>query len=342
MKKLSIGAFLFAVLAAAVSLSLPHVPAAAPAAPGAPAGDGPGLTLTILHVNDVHGQTQPHLSGGKNIGGYSRLSTLVAKARGAGDANLVLLLHAGDELSKSDALTRKTLGAANFQLMNFLRFDAWTPGNGDYYDGLPVLRRLIAEANFPTLTANVTVKGDGNCVAQPYVIKQMGPIKVALFGLCTVYQENQNVSGLVAADPVETAKKLVPELRKKADVVIAVTHLGYLEDVKLAQNVPGIDLIVGGHSHTVLDEGQSVPGPDEKTVLIVQTGWQLEYLGTVELKMKSAGGRWSAASATAKLTPIDAGVQEDPAVKAMIARLWEATSQPAAPVRKPVPVGAGK
>ena len=345
MKKLSVWAVVLGVLATAAILAVPRVPASAPAAtPTAAAASRDAraeFVLTVLHVNDVHGQTEPHLDHGKIIGGYSRLSTLLAAARASRDANLVLLLHAGDEFSKSDRLTRATLGAANVQIWNYLRFDAWTPGNGDYYDGTGNLRKRIAEANFPTLTANVTVKDDGNCLAQPYVIRQMGPVKVAIFGLCTVYKENQELSGLVAADPIETAGKRVPELRKKADVVIALTHIGYLEDVKLAQSVAGIDLIVGGHSHTVLNEGQSVPGPDDKRVLIVQAGWQLEYLGSVELKMQSAGGRWSVASAQAKLTPIDAGVQEDPGVKAMIARLSPAASKPARPASRPVPVPAG-
>jgi 2',3'-cyclic-nucleotide 2'-phosphodiesterase (5'-nucleotidase family) len=347
MKRLSVWAILLGMLATGAMLTIRHVPAAAPASPpvsAAPAsGDGnAGLVLTVLHVNDIHGQTEPHLSGGKNIGGYSRLSTLVGGVRASRDANLVLLLHAGDEFSKSDQLTRKTLGAANVQLWNYLRFDAWTPGNGDYYDGIGVLRKRISEANFPALAANVTVKGDGNCLAHPYVIKQMGPIKVAIFGLCTVYKNDQLACGLEANDPIETAARIVPELRKQADVVIALTHLGYLEDVKLAESVAGIDLIVGGHSHTVLNEGQSVPGPGDKQVLIVQTGWQLEYMGCVELKMKPAAGRWSVASAQAKLVHVDAGVPEDASVKALIARLSEAASKPAAPAGRPVPVGAGR
>jgi 2',3'-cyclic-nucleotide 2'-phosphodiesterase (5'-nucleotidase family) len=352
MKKLSVWAVLLVAAATAAILAIPRVPASAPAATpvAAPAsGDAKeSLVLTVLHVNDVHGQTEPHLDHGKSIGGYSRLSTLVAAARASHDANLVLLLHAGDEFSKADPLTRRTLGAANVQIWNYLRFDAWTPGNGDYYDGTGNLRKRIAEANFPTLTANVTVKDDGNCLAQPYVIKQVGPVKVALFGLCTVYKDQQAGGGLVQADPVETASKLVPQLRKQADVVIALTHIGYTEDVKLAQAVAGIDLIVGGHSHTVLDNGQSVAGPGDKQVLIVQTGWQLEFMGCVELGLKSAGGRWSVVSATAKLTPLDANVQEDPAIKALIARLSDAASKPAtptipaSPASRPVPVGAGK
>jgi 2',3'-cyclic-nucleotide 2'-phosphodiesterase (5'-nucleotidase family) len=312
----------------------------APGAPGESAsspsqGADSAVALTFLHVNDVHGQTQPRLWNGKSVGGYSRLSTAVDRIRSSAlDANRVLLVHAGDELSRGDELTMKSLGAANIYLLNFLRLDAWTPGNGDFYNGTPTLQKRIAQAKFPTLAANVTLSASGQCLAEPYVLRQAGPVKVAIFGLCTVYKESQDAGGLSAADPVETASKLVPQLRKQADVVVALTHLGYLDDIKLAQHVAGIDLILGGHSHTVLEHGQKTQGPDGREVLICQTGDQLQYLGCAELTMKPAAGGWRIESSQSKLIALDASVPEDPAVKALIARLSAAT-QPAQPVRAP-------
>jgi 5'-nucleotidase / UDP-sugar diphosphatase len=121
--------------------------------------------------------------------------------------------------------------------------------------------------------------------------------------------------------------------------VVALTHLGYLDDVKLAQNVAGIDLILGGHSHTVLEHGQKAQGPDGREVLICQAGDELRYVGCAELKMAPAAGGWRVESAQAKLIALDSNVPEDPAVKALIARL-SAASQPASPARAPQPVRA--
>jgi 2',3'-cyclic-nucleotide 2'-phosphodiesterase (5'-nucleotidase family) len=353
MKKLAIwGLCLVAIAVAAVLAALPALtppgphasekPAAAPPPQAAPsAADGNSVvTITVLHVNDVHGQTEPHNWGGRNIGGYSRLSTLVAHFRSAGDANLVLLLHAGDELSRGDDLTRKTFGRANFQIMNFLRFDAWTPGNGDFYDGTEVLLQRVREANFPTLNANVSPAAGSAWATSPFVIRQVGPLKVAMFGLCTVHTDAPGGAGLTVADPIEAAARIVPQLRKQADLVVAVTHLGSIVDARLAKEVAGIDLIIGGHTHTVLEHGDTVKGPDGREVLICQAGEQLEYLGCAELKLRPAGRGWQVASARARLILLDANVPEDPAVKALIARLSAATSRPAR-ASQPAAVGAG-
>jgi 2',3'-cyclic-nucleotide 2'-phosphodiesterase (5'-nucleotidase family) len=335
-----LGAFLAAAAAAIMAAmpARPMAPASSPTSPAATATSpgngnraaaGDAVTLTILHVNDIHGHTEPYMLSGKSVGGYSRLSTLVANFRESRDANLILLLHAGDEFSRGDLLTTRTLGAANIRLLNFLHLDAWTPGNGEYYIGIDALRKRLAEANFPSLTANVTVKGDGNCFERPYVIKRVGPVKVAIFGLCTVYENDQKACGLLAADPDETAARIVPDLRKQADIVIALTHLGYIEDLKLAQKVEGIDVIIGGHSHTKLEEGKRVAGPGDKEVIVCQAGEYMQHLGCLELKMQFGAGGWHIASAQARLIAIDASTPEDPAVKALIARMSEATSRPA-------------
>lgn len=352
-----------ALAACAPAAALPACDERPPASPPtAPAGAPAALTLTVLHVNDIHGKTEPYRLDGKSVGGYSRLATAVAQVRpsaGSGrpealegracrDANLVLLLHAGDEFSRGDGLTRRTRGRANIALMNHLRFDAWTLGNGDFYgegdNGADNLARRIGEANFPALAANVSREAGLPWPAKPYVLRQAGPLRVALFGLCTVYENDQAAGRLKVADALETASRLVPELRQKADVVIALSHLGYLEDVKLAQNVAGIDLIVGAHSHTIIEEGQRVKGPDGREVLICQAGEQLRYLGCAELTLSPAGKTWKIESRRARLIPLDASTPEDPAVKALIARLVADSTPPAspAPARTPVPVGTGR
>ena len=97
----------------------------------------------------------PYSFNKKSVGGYARLATLITDIRNSSKAQRVFLIHAGDILSRGDALTRKTLGGANIELLNHLKFDFWTPGNGDFYDGLKVLADRITQAKFITLTTNV-------------------------------------------------------------------------------------------------------------------------------------------------------------------------------------------
>ena len=157
-----------------ISCSAPLGQAQVPAS----AGEGPAATapraaspveLVFLHINDTHGQTQ----GTGAEGGYTRLATAVQDVRGSSKAARVFLLDSGDILSRSDALTRRTLGLANIEVMNYLKFDAFVPGNGDFYDGIEPLQAMIRKARFPVLAANVTL-ADGSPLARPYVIEKVG------------------------------------------------------------------------------------------------------------------------------------------------------------------------
>ena len=135
-------------------------------APTTPPDRPQHVELVLLHVNDIHGQTQEHALGKKSVGGYARLATAVADERrqaaqtlvpapagnGAtrpadGTPTYVLFFHAGDEFSRGDGLTRATLGAANIALLNAIGLDAMTPGNGEYYDGWSNLCKLPARRN---------------------------------------------------------------------------------------------------------------------------------------------------------------------------------------------------
>ena len=307
---------------------------AAPPAETQPA-DGT-IKITILHVNDTHGRLEPWDKDGRSVGGYARLSTLVGEIRSAGDAARVFLVHAGDEISKGDELTSKTAGKANLSLMNHLKFDLMTPGNGEFYDGLRAIETRIKEAGFPFLTANIIVKSSGQRLARPFVIDKAQDVRVAFLGLCSLRTSLPSAWPFKVEDPIETAKKYVPQLRKEADIVVAVTHIGEDLDEQLAKTVPGIDLVIGGHSHTVLEKGRTVKGPDGRDVLICQTGEFLEYLGRVDLTVKPIpptpkpqDAKFRLASASARLIALDQKVKLDPEVTAMVARMSGATSQPA-------------
>ena len=149
-------------------------------APVTPPAATQPVEIVFLHVNDNHGQTE----GTARFGGEARLATAVDDARAKPGPARYFLTHCGDVSSRGDALTQRTEAAANIAIMNRLRYDAWVPGNGDYYLPLPVLLKRMAEAKFPTLAANVKLKDGGKPLGQPSVILAAGPVRVALFGLC--------------------------------------------------------------------------------------------------------------------------------------------------------------
>ncbi len=279
------------------------------------------VRVTILHVNDTHGQLGGLTVRGRQIGGAARLATAIQKVRQASSANRVLLVHCGDVLSRGDALTQRTAGAANVTVMNHLGYDLWVLGNGEFYNGLDVLRQRMTEAKFPILAANVTV--DGKELARPYVVEKAGPARIAFFGLSTVREDSQEALGVDEADAIETARAVVAKLAQQADVVVAATHLGLPQDVRLAAAVEGIDLILGAHSHTVLHHGFRAKCPGGREILICQAGSQYRYLGQVDLELSvGAGGQgFRLANVTAKLIPLDETVEPDPATEALLAEL---------------------
>ena len=281
------------------------------------------IEVTVLHVNDSHGQIEGVRIDGRSVGGYARLATLVNQIRAQSGESRVFLIHAGDVVSRGDDLTRRMSGAANVAILNHLKFDVWTPGNGEFYGGVDNLRRLMEHADFPLLTSNVTLPESGECLGRPYVIEKAGPVKVAFFGLCTVRTFLPGSGDVNTGNPIETAKKLVPKLREQADLVVAVNHISLGSDKALAAAVPGIDLILGGHSHSRLDHGVRVRAPDGREVLICQAGDHLQFLGRVDLKLEHTGKRYELTEAVARLIPLDENVKLDAGVKALIARLHE-------------------
>jgi len=324
-------------LAAAVLSALLAVPARAEES-AAPTPAAATVDITILHINDPHGQLEPYAVQDRSVGGYARVATLVDDIRRTSTAARVFLLHAGDEFSRGDALTQATRGAANVAVMNHLRFDAWTPGNGDVYEGLETLQARIQEARFPVLAANLRVKATGRPLARSFIVEKAGPVRVAVFGLCWLHPLHESFEAFLVDDQVETARRLVPELRRQADLVVLLSHLGGRYDKQVAESVEGLDVIIGGHSHTVLPKGVRVKGPGGAEVLICQTGEQLQYLGSVRVRMEKAGAGYRVRETTAQLIAIDGKVKMDPAVTALIARLAEAAG--AAPSRPPAPAPA--
>lgn len=291
------------------------------AAADSPAADLAGAArLTIMHTNDIHARVRE----GDGMG-YAKIAAIIQEIKRSNPNTLVL--DAGDTFHGQTIATLNQ-GESIVSLMNDLGYDAMTPGNHDFNYGYERLAQLNDLANFPILSANI-IKEDGSSLFDPYVILEKAGLKIGIFGLSTpetTYKTNpKNVKGLNFTDPVEAAKATVGELKDKTDLIIALSHLGMDAasvdtSIKVAQEVEGIDLIIDGHSHTVLEHGQKVGD-----TLIVSTGEYGKNLGIVDIYYKAGqigqdGQKGKIAGVEARLISKEqaAEIAEDQAIVSLI------------------------
>lgn len=268
------------------------------------------VPITILHLNDMHGHLLPFtdksVSEGTEVGGAAYLAEMIRQER-AENPEGTLLLSAGD-MFQGTPLSNVFNGQPVIEVMNYLKFDGMALGNHEFDWGRTVLSSLMASAAFPFLSSNIVDK-DGKCLAgvKPYVILERKGVKVAVIGVTTpdtVYSTKPgNVSDLLFLDPAEAVAKEIEEVRRHgADFVVVLSHLGLDADRRLANTVPGIHVIVGGHSHTVITE----PVWEGET-LIVQAGYYGLYLGVLEIEVDTSTGKISRSRAGGTLRNVVAG-----------------------------------
>jgi 2',3'-cyclic-nucleotide 2'-phosphodiesterase (5'-nucleotidase family) len=334
-------------LAAATLIGLAGPGATAPPFPPRPFAD----SLVVLHSNDVHSHLLPfHRSEATLVGGAAARAALIERERER-DPDL-LLLDAGDIVQGTPAYNLFR-GVPDTRAMSAMRYDAVTLGNHDLDDGPAAWLALRPLAEYPVLSANVFAAADSSWasglgdappaevrhgarwiggatvsstaalrfLAKPYLIRPWHGKRIAILGLTTgslvnIVRISAN-RGVAVSDPVVAAQWYVPLLRQQADYVIALTHLGVDADQDLARRVPGIDLIVGGHSHTRLDEAVfagSGTAPGLAGVPIVQTGAWGDRMGRSVLYV--ANGRPSGFSyELLRVRPQDG---EDSAIAALL------------------------
>jgi len=210
------------------------------------------MQLTILHSNDTHGQLMPlPTASGALLGGYARRATFISQQRAAHPQ--LLLVDAGDYY-QGTRFWHAFRGEPDITLMNMLQYDVGALGNHDCDGGIDVLADRLRQANFPVLCANMTFP-PGHPLAdawQPSVIKTIGGVRVAFFSILIDAMQlyPAEFQAAVQVEPaIDTARRLIPQLRAQADAVIHLSHLGQLGDVAVAEAVFDIDLIIGGHTH---------------------------------------------------------------------------------------------
>lgn len=252
--------------------------------------------LEVLHTNDTHScimPLNPNLADTAvaGRGGFLRRVAMIKEER-AKNPDL-LLIDSGD-FSQGSPFYTMFKGDVEVGLMNLMGYDAVTIGNHEFDFGLENMARIFKMAKFPVVCANYDFTG--TCVeglVKPYVIIKRNGLKIGLFGLSPQLEGLVDLSkckGVTYLDPVEVGNRVAAELKhdKKCDVVICVSHLGWLRpdemgDQKLLASSKDIDLVLGGHSHSYFKDLRYVNNANGKAVPVDQNGKNAMYVGKLTL-----------------------------------------------------------
>lgn len=250
--------------------------------------------LVILHTNDTHSQIEPSSANSvsnPDMGGYARRLGLINQIRA--EEEYVILVDAGD-FSQGTPYYNFFKGRLEIRGYNLMQYDAVTLGNHEFDNGMDTLAAILQLAEFSIVASNYDVKGSLiSRYVQPYLIVKRGKLRIGIMALGInpdgLIMEN-NYRGIVYQDPLEKAKSMSEylKLKKKCDVVICLSHLGYspgskgVNDVIIAAQTRYIDVIIGGHSHSLL-ENEKVNNLEGRPVVIAQMGRSGLYLGRIDL-----------------------------------------------------------
>ena len=242
----------------------------------------------IFHTNDLHSQMEPVKDNG--LGGMLRLATIVEQER---ENHPDLFLFDAGDFWMGTPYFNFFGGEVEIAMMNAMRYDAVTLGNHQFDIPLNFLAQRLSEADFKVVLSNYNVtKTPLKNFVSPYIIIEKNGIKVGVIGLCVdlkVLAMPQNYPGMIYKDPIKIANKLSKKLKKTGcDLVVCLSHLGYdtknaINDILLAENSKNIDIIIGGHSHFLLEkESDKIKtNRDGKPVTIAQSRRSGMYLGKI-------------------------------------------------------------
>ena len=299
--------------------------------------------LNILHINDLHSRieainksdsTCSAAEAGKNecFGGIARVKSAIDAARTQLGANAnILVLDAGDQFQGSLFYTQYKSGPVA-EFMNGIGFDAMAIGNHEFDDGPAELLKLINAAKFPIISGNTKI-ADGSELKDKfkgYIIKDMGGQKVAVVSVLAKDTNETSSPGdkVTFEDEIEYLKGAVKEIQDQGvNKIVVLSHVGYVKDQEIARSVDGIDVIVGGHSHTLLSSTDPkaagpyptlVKNPAGVDVPIVTAYAYSKYLGDLKVTFDDNGMVKSAEGAPKLL---DASVTPDEAFTKRVAEL---------------------
>jgi 5'-nucleotidase / UDP-sugar diphosphatase len=290
--------------------------------------------VRIIHTNDHHARIEPVMGGTPPApihAGVSRRKTLIDAIHGEGGNQL--LIDAGDVFQGTLWFTQY-LGQADLEFYNALGYEAMAIGNHEFDKGQQPLADFIKRAKFPVLSANIAIAADAASpiagLFKPWIVKEVGGEKIGIFGLTT--EETPVLSspgpGIAFTNYIEAARKAVADLKAQGvNKVVALTHIGVTFDRELARQVDGIQVIIGGHSHTPMGPMVSPadpsrpypevhPSPSGKPV-IVATDWEWgRWLGDLTIGFDANGDITSVLAA--RPTEVAASLEPDPGYEARI------------------------
>lgn len=248
--------------------------------------------VQILHTNDNHSYLD-NSTHSKTRGGAARLKAMIDEYKSEAHAEGVktLVVDAGDFL-EGNVYFMADSGRKSFQVHNEMGYDIGTLGNHDYQMGSNELDKILGEVElkFTIIAANLNVSSKYINIKEkikPYSEIVIDGIKIGILGLTTneILYKWRLLGGAITS-PIEAAQKYEDGLKARNDFVIALTHLGVLKDIKLAEKTKHIDLIIGGHSHTALYEPAYGINKLKRKIPIVQAGMHTEYLGRLILDLE--------------------------------------------------------
>ncbi|WP_292171814.1 bifunctional UDP-sugar hydrolase/5'-nucleotidase, partial [Mesorhizobium sp.] len=299
-------------------------------------------TLNILHFNDWHSRIEGNNkyestcsaeeeTKGECIGGAGRLVTAIAQERKKLEGQNVLLLNAGDSFQGSlFYITYK--GAAEEEFLNQIKPDAVTLGNHEFDDGETALVPYLDKAKFPVVSANVVANDKSGAAGKikPSIVLEVGGQKIGIVGAVTNDTPELASPGpnIAIEDDVKSITAEVEKLKAQGvNKIIAVTHIGYNRERDVIAKIPGIDVVVGGHSHTLLSNTDPkaagpyptmVDNPDGSKVPVVQAASYSKYLGEFKVVFDDNG---VVKEASGDPIFLDKSITPDPAVLARIKEL---------------------
>lgn len=254
--------------------------------------------LLILHTNDTHSCIQPLKPTLKDTvvagrGGYLRRLEMIKEER---RKNPSMLLFDSGDFSQGSPYYTMFKGDVEIGLMNMMRYDAATIGNHEFDFGLDNMARLFRKAAFPIVCANYDFTGTPlEGIVKPYTIIRRGGMKIGVFGLSPALDglvSKQNCVGVRYLDPIKKAQEMADLLRgkEKCDLVVCLSHLGWgldgTDDKQMMARTRGIDIVLGGHSHTYLKNLEYVENLDGHMIGNDQNGKSGIFVGRILVEMK--------------------------------------------------------
>ena len=255
--------------------------------------------LFLVHTSDTHSCVEPISpnfsdTAQANKGGFIRRVTLFKELRKQHPNNM-LILDCGD-FSQGSVYYNLFQGEVEVKLMNQMEYDAVTIGNHEFDFGLENMARLFRMATFPIVCCNYDFTGTPcEGLVKPYVVLKRNDIRIGVFGVCPQPKGlivQHNYEGMKYITPVKAAQPIIDKLRheENCDVVVCLSHLGWgnesEQDQSFISQTTGIDILLGGHTHTYFTQEKYVADKNGHQVLVDHTGKNARFIGTIELELE--------------------------------------------------------